>query len=360
MQRLQGSDPGAGGVVAWIDERIQARTLIGALLHVRIPFLAKTYYLGGITLFLFGVQLATGTLLLLYYQPTPETAYESVLFITSEVTFGWLVRSIHHWAANLMIITLVLHVVRIFFQAAYKYPREMTWLVGIGLLGVTIGFGFTGYLLPWDQRAFWATVVGTEIVGAVPWVGEPILELLRGGADISDATLTRFFAIHVMILPVVFAGLIALHLVFVHQTGLASPKRPDPRPREEVTGEPERTKPFFPHYVLDEVLAWYVVLAALVVLASLFPAGLEEEANALVTPEHTKPEWYFLSVYELLKHVPRLVGVLTPVILVVVLAMLPFIDRSREVRPRRRRLAILLGLIFLVGLVGLTIRGYVS
>ncbi len=383
-----GAGPAPGGLIEWVDERLHARSLLAALLHVRIPILAKTYYLGGITLFLFGIQLATGALLMLYYQPTPEAAYESVLYITSEVTFGWLIRSIHHWGANLMIVTLVLHVVRIFFQAAYKYPRELTWLVGIGLLAVTIGFGFTGYLLPWDQRAFWATVVGTEIVGAVPVIGEDILRLLRGGPDISDATLTRFFAIHVMILPIAFAGLIALHLVFVHQTGLANPKKRDPRPREveaiagpretartderaaggasgpTATGTPaaadERTKPFFPHYVVDEVLAWYVVLAGLVVLASIFPAGLEEEASPLVTPEHTKPEWYFLSVYELLKHVPRLVGVLSPVVLFVVIAMLPFIDRNPEVRPRRRPLAILLGIIFLVALVGLTVRGYVS
>jgi ubiquinol-cytochrome c reductase cytochrome b subunit len=353
--------PGPRTVVDELDERLQVRTLASVLLHVRIPILARTYYLGGITLFLFGIQLATGTLLTLYYKPTPEAAYESVLFISSEVTFGWLIRSIHHWTANLMILTLVLHVIRIFFQAAYKYPRELTWIVGAGLLMVTIGFGFTGYLLPWDQRAFWATVVGTEIVRSVPFVGEDLLLLLRGGPDITDATLTRFFSIHVLVLPLAFFALIGVHLLFVHQTGLANPMKRDPRPHEvRPTGEKEKTKAFFPNYILDEVLTWYVVLAALVVLASLFPAGLEEEANPLVTPEHTKPEWYFLGVYELLKHVPRLVGVLAPVVAIVVIAMLPLLDRNPEVRPRRRPLAIALGVIMIVGLVGLTIRGYFS
>jgi ubiquinol-cytochrome c reductase cytochrome b subunit len=353
--------PEQPGVVDSIDERLKVRTLMAVLLHVRIPIRARTYYLGGITLFLFGVQLATGTLLTLYYQPTPDAAYESVLYISSEVTFGWLIRSIHHWGANLMILVLVLHVVRIFFQAAYKYPRELTWIVGVGLLLVTIGFGFTGYLLPWDQRAFWATVVGTEIVGSVPLVGDELLRLLRGGPDITDATLTRFFSIHVLVLPLAFFGLIAFHLLFVHQTGLADPARRDPRPHEVAAREPvEKTKPFFPHYIVDEALAWYVVLAALVVLASLFPAGLEEEANRLVTPEHTKPEWYFLGVYELLKHVPRLVGVLAPVLAIAVIALLPLLDRNPEVHPRRRPLAIGLGVALIAGLVGLTIRGHFS
>ena len=152
----------------WFEERLRTRELFAALLHVRIPAEARTYYLGGITLFLFGVQVVTGTLLTLYYKPTPDTAFDSVKYITSVVEFGWLIRSVHHWAANLMIIFLVLHVVRIFVQGAYKYPRELTWIVGIGLLAVTIGFGFTGYLLPWDQRAFWASVVGTEIAGRRP------------------------------------------------------------------------------------------------------------------------------------------------------------------------------------------------
>jgi len=353
-----------GGLDDWIEQRVQTRSLLAALLHVRVPILARTYYLGGITLFLFGVQVVTGTLLTLYYNPTPEAAYESVLYITSEVSFGWLIRSIHHWAANGMILFLVLHVVRIFFQAAYKFPRELTWIVGVGLLMVAIGFGFTGYLLPWDQRAYWATVVGTEIAGSIPLIGEELLRLLRGGADVSGATLTRFFAIHILVLPLALGALVAVHLTFVHQHGLANPRRRDRRPSEPPPADTERgddrTKPFFPNYLLDEVLAWYVVLAALVVLASLFPAGLEEEANPLKTPAHVKPEWYFLAVYELLKHVPRILGVLAPVVALVVLAMWPLLDRNPEVRPRRRPLVIALGIIVIVGIVGLTVRGYVS
>ena len=251
------------------------------------------------------------------------------------------------------------------FQAAFKYPRELTWLVGGGMFGLTIAFGFTGYLLPWDQRAYWATTVGTEIAGAVPLIGQPLLLLLRGGPDITEATLSRFFGIHVLVLPLLLAGLTAVHLLFVHQQGLANPKRPEPRPgrrsRRTGTAEPdpstERVKPFFPDYVLDEVIAWYAVMAAIVILASLFPAGLEAKADPLLTPEHVKPEWYFLGVYELLKLVPRDVGIIAPIALVLIIVILPLLDRNQEVRPRRRPIAIACALVLLVGLGVLTIIG---
>jgi quinol-cytochrome oxidoreductase complex cytochrome b subunit len=348
-----------GRVDDWFESRLRTRQLFGALLHVPIPIDAKTYYLGGITLFLFGVQVVTGTLLALYYQSTPQAAYDSVLAITSNVAFGWLIRSIHHWAANLMLISLVLHLLRIFFQAAYKFPREMTWLVGAGLLMVTIGFGFTGYLLPWDQRAYWATVVGTEIAGSVPAIGPALLLFLRGGADVTEATLSRFFGIHVLVLPLTLGALIAIHLLLVHQQGLASPKRATPRPPRGGHIPPDATpqKPFFPDYILDEVIAWYGVLALLVVLASLFPAGLEAKADPLVTPQHIKPEWYFLGVYELLKLVPRIVGILAPIVLIAVVTFLPFLDRSPEIRMRRRLLAVGTATAILVGLGILTVIG---
>jgi quinol-cytochrome oxidoreductase complex cytochrome b subunit len=362
------SAPAQGGLADWFEQRLRARSLFAALLHVRIPAEARTYYLGGITLFLFGVQVVTGTLLSLYYKPTPDAAYDSVKYITSVVEFGWLIRSVHHWAANGMIIALVLHVLRVFVQGAYKYPRELTWVFGVALLAVTIGFGFTGYLLPWDQKAFWATTVGTEIAKAVPFIGDPLLQLLRGGPDVTDATLSRFFGMHVLVLPLALGGLLVVHLTIVHQLGLASPRRPELRPGQtSAPGYRERLKPFFPHYVLDEVIAWAVVLAALVVLASVLPAGLEDKADPLVTPQHVKPEWYFLAVYQLLKIVPSLgpltardVGILTPMFAMVVLVMLPFLDRNPEVIPRRRPVALLLGAATIVGLIVLTIWGQVS
>ncbi len=337
----------------WLERRTGLGRLFGALLHVRIPIEARTWYLGGITLFLFGIQVATGTLLALYYKPTPDGAYDSVKFITSGVTFGWLIRSIHHWSANLMIIFMVLHVIRIFWQAAYKHRREVVWLFGAGLLVVTIGFGFTGYLLPWDQRAFWATTVGTEIAGSVPFIGDWLLTLLRGGQDVTEATLGRFFGMHVLVLPLILAVLLVAHLTIVHYLGLANPKKAEPNGPEPGG----RVKPFFPNYVLDEVIAWYAVLAVLVVLASVLPVGLEDKANALQTPPHIKPEWYFLSVFELLKLVPRIVGIMLPAVGLGILALLPFLDRNPEVLPRKRPIALGIGALTLAVMVALTIMG---
>lgn len=352
--------------MTWLDSRTQLGPVLQAALHVRVPMAARTWYFGGIALFLFGIQVVTGTLLALYYKPTPEAAYDSVLFITSDVSFGWLIRSVHHWGANLMIVFVALHLLRVFFQAAYKYPRELTWVVGVVLLMLTLGFGFTGYLLPWDQRAYWATVVGTEIAGSIPLVGEPLLQLLRGGADVTEATLSRFFGIHVLALPLLIAGALAVHLILVHQLGLAHPKKPDPRPRTAGAGTApdghgeEPLRPFFPHYLLDEAMAWYVLVAILVVLASMFPAGLEEQADPLVTPAHIKPEWYFLAVYELLKLVPRIVGVLAPVVGIGFLIVWPFLDRSPEVLARRRKVVVLSATALLVGAAVLTVWGFVS
>lgn len=227
MSRTSSPAQLSNGVLAWIEERIPLRAWIAASLHVVIPRTAHTYYLGGITLFCFVVQATTGILLALYYQPTPETAYDSILVIMNQLNFGWLIRSVHAWSANLMIIFCILHLLRIVLQGAYKKPREITWMVGMGLLFITLGFGFTGYLLPWDQRAFWATTVGTEIAGAVPFIGSFVLEFLRGGANVSAATLTRFFGVHVLVLPVALVGLLLFHLLIIHEQGLADPKGDD-------------------------------------------------------------------------------------------------------------------------------------
>jgi quinol-cytochrome oxidoreductase complex cytochrome b subunit len=347
----------------WLDVRYELTSLSSALLHIEIPRSARTYYLGGITLFFFMVQAITGILLAIYYQPTPDTAYNSILFIMNQVSFGWLIRSIHAWSANLMILFCVFHLLRIFFQGVYKTPREITWAVGVFLLVVTLGFGFTGYLLPWDERAFWATTVGSQIAGAVPLVGEQLLIFLRGGSDVTARTLSRFFGVHVLVLPASLLALLAVHLVFVHQQGLADRTRGSamnrPAPASQP-GEKKKLVPFFPNYILDEIIAWYAMLAILIVLASLFPAGLEAPADPLHTPEHTKPEWYFLFLYQGLKVVPRILGVTAPLIGVLVLLLLPLLDRNPAFDPRKRPIVLALGVASVLGIVGFTIWGWLS
>jgi ubiquinol-cytochrome c reductase cytochrome b subunit len=208
----------------WLDERVALRQVVATLLHVEIPRSAHTYYLGGITLFFFGIQATTGILLSLYYQPTPDSAYNSILYIMNQVNFGWLIRSVHAWSANLMIIFCILHMLRVIIQGAYRKPREVTWMVGMGLLFITLGFGFTGYLLPWDQRAYWATTVGTEIAAAVPVIGDGLRDFLRGGPEVSALTLSRFLGVHMLILPVALVSLLTIHLLIIHKQGLADPK----------------------------------------------------------------------------------------------------------------------------------------
>jgi quinol-cytochrome oxidoreductase complex cytochrome b subunit len=359
---MQTQKPMIGRVWDWLDNRYGLSPLIEASLHVEIPRTVRTYYLGGITLFFFIVQTITGVLLTLYYQPTPKTAYNSVLFIMNETNFGWLIRSIHAWSANLMIVFCVLHLLRVFFQGAYKAPREITWGVGVFLLAVTLGFGFTGYLLPWDQRAYWATVVGSEIAGAVPFIGPLGLTLLRSGPDVTAQTLSRFYGVHVLVLPLSLAMLLVIHLLLVHQQGLADPKRPIEPEGETASATPAKKNllPFFPHYLLDEFIAWYIMLAVLIILASVFPAGLEEPADPLRTPEHIKPEWYFLYLYQGLKLVPRIVGVLTPLVGGLVLLLLPAIDRNPHIAPYRRPVAMIIAVITLLSVIGLTIWGWLS
>ena len=345
----------------WMDGRFQIGKLVQTLLHVYVPKDAKTYYLGGTTLFLFLIQGVTGSLLALYYKATPDTAYDSVLFITSSVNFGWLIRSIHHWGANLMIIFCVLHLLRIFVQGAYKPPREMTWIIGVVLLLLTLLFGFTGYLLPWDERAYWATTVGSEFAGSVPLIGDFLLQFLRGGVDVSEATLSRFYGAHTLFLPEILAVFLLIHIVLMHQQGLANPKKPAKIPSSpQPDGEKEKTIPFFPNYLLGEVVAWLVVIGLIVILASIFPVGIEENANPLETPADIKPEWYFLSFYQLLKWIPETLGVIIPAVGLPLLLLLPFLDRSPEVKPSKRKLVLIIGLAVLLAIIVLTILGWQS
>jgi len=212
----------------WLDDRSGWRGVWGAIFLRKIPKVNWLYTLGSATLFLAINQVVTGILLTLYYVPTPDHAYDSVQYITTQVPAGWLIRGLHHWGASAMVVLVGLHMLRVIFHAAYKYPREMTWLTGVLLLLITIGFGFTGYLLPWDQKAYWATTVGTRIAGAAPIVGDSILRIMRGGPDLSAVTLARFFGVHVWVLPAVLLSFIGIHLYLVIRNGISAvPKRGD-------------------------------------------------------------------------------------------------------------------------------------
>jgi quinol-cytochrome oxidoreductase complex cytochrome b subunit len=210
---------------SWFDERTGWRKVWQALFLRKIPKVNWAYTLGSATLFVAVNQIVTGILLSIFYVPSPQDAYDSVRYITNTVTLGWLIRGLHHWGASAMIVLAVAHMLRVIVHGAYKYPREVTWLTGVALLLIVIGFGFTGYLLPWDQKAFWATTVGTRIIAVFPLIGDWLLRLLRGGPDLSGITLTRFFGMHVWVLPAALLMLLGAHLYLVFRIGISAPPK---------------------------------------------------------------------------------------------------------------------------------------
>lgn len=210
----------------WLDERTSWKKVWEVIFLRKIPKVNWFYTLGSATLFVAINQVITGILLTIYYVPTPDHAYDSVQYITTQVPLGWLIRGLHHWGASVMVVLVGLHMLRVIFFGAYKFPREVTWFTGVILLLVVVGFGFTGYLLPWDQKAFWATTVGTRIAAAPPLIGDYLLRIIRGGNEISAVTLVRFFGIHVWVLPSLLFLLIGVHLYLVIRNGIsAMPKR---------------------------------------------------------------------------------------------------------------------------------------
>ena len=292
-------------IISWLDDRFGKGEIEKFLKHKVVPVHKHTfwYYFGGMTLFLFIIQVLTGILLLMYYRPVPSAAFESVQFIMTQVQFGWLVRSIHSWSANLLIFCAFVHMFSVFFMKAYRKPREITWVSGMLLLFIMLGFGFSGYLLPWNMLAFFATKVGTQAAGSTPLIGKWLLILMRGGEDVGEATLTRFFGLHVAILPGLATSLVALHILLVQVMGMSVP--PGVQKAIDEGREKPRTMPFFPNFMLRDVIGWYAALGVLGALAAIFPWELGAKADPFASaPAGIRPEWYFLFMFQTLKYLP--------------------------------------------------------
>lgn len=208
----------------WLDSRLQIKGQVKEMLEHPVPSHVNWLYcFGGITFLLILLQIITGIFLIMYYVPSPDHAYASVEYISKEVAAGKLIRGMHRIGSSMVVIFVVVHMLRVFFHGAYKKPRELNWMVGVGLLLLVIGFGFTGYLLPWDQKAYWATVVGTKMAGSVPVIGDFLLRAMRGGNELGAVTLARFFAIHVWMLPVILVSLLAAHVFMIRKQGVSGP-----------------------------------------------------------------------------------------------------------------------------------------
>lgn len=353
--------PKHGKVWLWLDERIGLSDFAKTAKKKEVPLHRHTfwYYFGGMTLFLFMIQVATGILLLLYYRPSANEAFESIHFIMTEVEFGWLVRSIHSWSANLMIFAMFIHLFSALMLRSYQRPREMTWLSGSALLGLTLAFGFTGYLLPWNELSYFATRVGTEIPGVIPVVGPFLRTLLRGGNDVTGATLTRFYGIHVAILPAIVTVVLGLHLFLVQKHGMSRPAS------VEGAEGAKRVMPFFPNFFLRDLVGWLCALAVLAALAAYYPAELGKKADPFQpAPIGIKPEWYFMGMFQTLKLLPshvlgiegELLGILAFGVVGLALVVLPFLDQ-RAAGPSSR-FPVAFGMALLLYMGFLTYLGY--
>ncbi|GFO61696.1 cytochrome b [Geomonas silvestris] len=359
----------------WLDLRIGAKEIVeqeltGYLLPRNIN---EWYSLGSVLLVIFTLQVVTGLLLLVYYVPDAEKAFKSVTYIMNELPYGWLIRLCHAVGSNMMVAVLIMHMLSTLFMKSYKSPRELNWLTGFLLFTLVQGISLTGYLLPWSQLSFWATTVATNSAAAIPVVGPYLVEFLRGSKLVGPATLGRFFALHVGVIPAVIAGLIGAHLFCLKRTGISTPPFGD----QVETGShwnPEHYRyeshpggiPFFPNYALQDLTSigvYFAVFLAVVFFAPnlLFTPDAFIPANAFQTPAHIKPEWYFLANYQTLKIFPsELLGLSVQAAAMTFLALLPFIDRSPERNPFKRPLFLVCFFGGFLLWVGLSVWGHYS
>ena len=345
------------GIKQFLNERLPLEALDT---HLRKPLpkhINLLFSLGSLAMFLLLLQAVTGAFLAFYYSPSPEHAHNAVTYISEEVPFGAFVRGLHHWGASAMVIIVVLHLLRVVLYSSYKAPRELTWIFGVLLLLIVLGFGFTGYLLPWDEKAYWATVVGVEIASTAPGLGDFVAKVMRGGSEIGAVTLSRFYALHTIWLPWLAFGLVGVHLFFVRYYG--SSGTPKNTPEEMKTG-----KPFYPHQVFEDVVGMLILFIVLAAAALFVPVPLEDVADPTNADYDPRPEWYFLFLFQLLKYFQgpfEIIGTFViPTVGMLLLLFLPFLDRSERVVLWKRPIALTVTTLSVVAIVVLTILGGTS
>jgi cytochrome b6 len=345
---------------AYFDSRLMLSTIGELAKKKTIPEHKHSfwYYFGGICLFLFIIQVITGILLLLYYKPTMDSAYESIQFIMSQVKFGWLIRSVHSWTANILIGAIFIHMFSAFFMKAYRPPRDLTWITGFFLLLLFMFFGFSGYLLPWNELSFFATRVGTDIAGTLPLIGKTLKTFILGGPDVSGATITRFFWLHIAILPFFTLVFLGLHILLVQILGMSKPIGLSEAKVREV--------PFFPNFILKDALGWMLILTLVGILCVFFPWELGKKADIFATtPLGIRPEWYFTFMFTTLKLVPahflfvegEMLAIFGFLIGGLIWLLVPYLDRKAGMEKKSPGFS-LLGLIILLYIIIMTALTY--
>ena len=339
-----------GRIYRWLDDRLRLSPIQKTLLDEPIPGGASWIYVfGSATLFLFLLQLITGMFLVVYYVPSPDHAYDSIRFIMDSVMFGHFIRGLHHWGASGMIVAIGLHMLQTYLYGAYKPPREILWMAGVALFMTTLAFGFSGYLLPWDQKAYWATQVGVNMVGTIPWIGDDLVRIIRGGQTLGALTLSRFFALHILFLPLAMLGLIGLHLFILRRV---QPAGPFDEAQARASSEP-----FYPKQVFMDAVVAFGVFVIIAALAIWLPFPLADRADPADSTFIPVPEWYFLFYYQALKyfHGPfaPLATWILPSLFFLALFFLPFLDRNPNRNPVKRPTAMTVGVLFLALVFGL-------
>ena len=340
------------GITGWLDERLPIRSMLSTFLQEPIPGGARwAYIFGSLCLVLLGLQAATGIVLAFFYTASPDHALDSITYTYSEIPLGRIVLGLHHWSANVFIVMIGLHLLQTFVFGAYKRPRELVWWSGVGLLLIVLGFHFTGFTLPWDQKGYWATEVGTSLVGTVPVVGDFVMKVLRGGSELGAVTLAHFYAIHVLLLPAFVIGLVVLHLVCLRAAGPAGSWNPGQQTSNDSS--------FYPEQVFKDAVAIILVLVVIFVLALFAYEPPTEPVDPTDTTFLPRPEWNFLFLFQLLRYFKgawEWVGTtIVPAGLVLLLVLLPFLDRGEERSPTRRRAVVLSGLGVVGGILVLTV-----
>lgn len=317
-----------------------------------IPIHLKRWWwcLGGIPAYLFIVQAITGILLCFHYVPSSELAYQSVKKITEVIPYGWYIRSVHRWSATFMIVTVILHMMRVFFTGSYRKPRELNWIAGVALLFLTLLFGFTGYSLIYEQLSYWGMTVAGNLTEAVPLIGSYLADFIRGGESVGTHTLTRFFTFHIWVLPALLMLVLGLHLLLIRLHGVTEFEFEDKDKNQKT-----KTFPFYPNHILTEVGLGVGLMFVITILSIVFPAELGEPANPLVTPPHIKPEWYFFFTFRWLKLTSLTFAVLSLGFAAFMLFLWPFIDRLLRRKNKDSELSVIFGVIGVVALVVLTV-----
>ncbi|HWO28077.1 MAG TPA: cytochrome b N-terminal domain-containing protein [Candidatus Acidoferrum sp.] len=343
------------GLWEWVNLRTGLDDLLHATLDEPIPGGARfAYIFGSGLLFIFLSQIITGVFLALYYVPSADHAHKTVAYITKAVTAGSFLRSLHFYGASAMVVVLLLHLSQTYIYGAYKGRRELLWFSGCVLFGLVMAMAFTGYLLPWDQRAYFATAVGTNAVGEIPWIGESIKRLMRGGTEMGTLTISRFFVAHVFLIPAFIFALVASHLFLFRKVGAAGTVNEDPYRPGQKAG------PFYPRQVLMDLSLTALLIVGLGLLSFMIPVQLGSAANPADAQYVPRPEWYYLPIFQWLKYwhgSAAIVGVLViPALLVLAVLALPFLDRSVERRPWKRPAAMAAYVFLVFSLVGLGLR----